>query len=187
MVDLKSFAHTVSLWTVVSLLFLLRLFSRLLSSFSKSYYSPRWYTVMQNEWSSSLWEQLHLFWSDLFSIVWSTSMARRLRCNPVSFTGFYPVQLVKLRILAHSTQQAASPHWQSHIKMCTLGLISRKVTHLCSIFWSALNYPQIWRHEALKHRYLSFLPNWLHVWPWIEAVQLAPSHDRHGYCSGNTY
>lgn len=128
MVDLKSFAHTVSWWTVVSLLFLLRFFSRLLSSFFKSYYSSRWYTVMQNEWSSSLWEQLHLFWSVIVLIVWSTSMARRLRCNPVSFTGFCPVQLVKLRILAHSTQQAACPHWQSHIRICTVGLIFRKVT-----------------------------------------------------------
>lgn len=59
---------------------------------------------MQNEWKYAPWEPFHLFWGVFFSIVWSTSMARRLRCNPVSFTGFCPVQLVKLRILVHSRQ-----------------------------------------------------------------------------------
>lgn len=49
-------------------------------------------------------------------------------CNPVSFTGFCPVRLyAKLRILAHSTQQAAYPHWQSHIKTHTTGLIQQEI------------------------------------------------------------
>lgn len=36
--------------------------------------------------------------------------------------------MVKLRILAHSTQQAAYPHWQSHIKNPHAGLMHQEMT-----------------------------------------------------------